>query len=96
MFSLQHKFYGFLDQDPDDDDEPDVLPEGPPALFKISDADGSLDMESVKEGDISKEDLTSEVFISKFCSHLLTKPRTNLVVLSIESNMYCYILSKHI
>lgn len=59
---MQHKFYGFLDEE-DDDDEPDVVPEGPPALFKVSDADGSLDMEAVKEGDISQGDLQSQVCV---------------------------------
>ncbi|WAR26937.1 GELS2-like protein [Mya arenaria] len=61
--SPNHKFYGFLDED-GDDDEDDLEAEGPPALFKVSDADGSLDMEEVKTGDISADDLSSDdVFI---------------------------------
>ena len=60
-FCLQHPFFEMLDQDDDDDDD-DVDPEGPPTLLKISDADGSLDMEEVKTGDISPDDLSSQVY----------------------------------
>ncbi|XP_052780684.1 gelsolin-like protein 2 [Mya arenaria] len=56
-------FYGFLDEE-GDDDEDDADPEGPPTLLKLSDADGSLDMQEVKTGEITADDLSSDdVFI---------------------------------
>lgn len=57
--SPSHKFYDALDED-DDDDEPDAEAGGDPVLLKVSDADGSLDTEPVKEGEISRDDLTSD------------------------------------
>lgn len=53
-------FYDYFDEE-DDDDEPDAEREGGPVLLKVSDNDGSLDMENVKEGEkISREDLSSD------------------------------------
>ncbi|WAR26938.1 GELS1-like protein [Mya arenaria] len=51
-------FYGFLDEE-GDDDEDDADPEGPPTLLKLSDADGSLDMQE----DVFIVDTKKEVFV---------------------------------
>ncbi|XP_052260852.1 gelsolin-like protein 1 isoform X1 [Dreissena polymorpha] len=62
--SATHKFYNFLDDDDDDDDDDNVPIEGEPTLFRVSDDDGSLDMEQVKSGVIIQKDLkTEDVFI---------------------------------
>ncbi|XP_045166593.2 gelsolin-like protein 1 isoform X2 [Mercenaria mercenaria] len=63
--SDNHRFYdNFADDDDDEDDEPDVMPEGEAILKKVSDADGSLDLEDVKEGEFSTDDLcTDDVYL---------------------------------
>lgn len=58
--SDNHKFYQLLDEDEDDDDQDEEADNKTPILCKISDADGSLDTEFVKDGKISKADLCSD------------------------------------
>lgn len=57
--SPNHRFYDALVDD-DDDDEPDAVPEGDPVLLKVSDEDGSLDAEPVKQGPVCRDDLGSD------------------------------------
>ncbi|KAL4226806.1 hypothetical protein ACF0H5_014784 [Mactra antiquata] len=57
--SPNHKFYEYLNDEDDDDDEDDVDADGDPVLMKVSDADGSLDMEPV-DADVSMENLGSD------------------------------------
>ena len=60
----EHKFYQALtdDEEEDDEDQPDSA--STPKLFRVSDEDGSLDMDMVKEGDLGMGDLDSkDVFV---------------------------------
>ena len=56
---FQHKFYEALDEDVDEDQEEDD--ESDVKLFKVSDADGSLDMDLVKEYKVTADDLDGNV-----------------------------------
>lgn len=57
--SDRHPFYEALDEDQDDNGD-EVDDAGDIKLLKISDADGSLDCETVKEGEIVADDLCSD------------------------------------
>ena len=48
-----------MDEDPDDDEQEEDDSEI--TLFKVSDEDGSLDMDFVKDGEITRADLCSNV-----------------------------------
>lgn len=63
--SERHKFYDALDEDPDNDEQEEDDSEI--TLFKVSDEDGSLDMDFVKDGEITRADLCSnDVMICDF------------------------------
>lgn len=63
--SERHKFYDALDEDVDSDEEGDD--DSNVKLFKVSDADGSLDMDLVKEDQVRADDLNGDdVFICDF------------------------------
>lgn len=65
--SEKHKFYEALDEDVDEDQEEDD--ESDVKLFKVSDADGSLDMDLVKEYKVTADDLDgNDVFVCDFKS----------------------------
>lgn len=56
--STSHKFYDALDEDADQDEQEEDDSEI--TLFKVSDQDGSLDMDFVKDGEITRADLCSD------------------------------------
>ncbi|XP_060586480.1 gelsolin-like protein 2 [Ruditapes philippinarum] len=58
--SPEHAVYGYLDGEDDDDDEPDADDDDAVVLKKVCDADGTCDLEDVKEGEVSRDDLTSD------------------------------------
>lgn len=57
--SDNHKFYDALDEDPDDEEQ-DAEDDGETVLTKVSDDDGSIGMDPVKEGNVTKDDLSSD------------------------------------
>ena len=65
IFFFQHRFYDLLDEELEQD-ETDGAADSTSVLLKVSDQDGSLDTELVKEGPISEDDLQPEV--CKLCS----------------------------
>ena len=64
IFFFQHRFYDLLDEELEQD-ETDGAADSTSVLLKVSDQDGSLDTELVKEGPISEDDLQPDV--CKFC-----------------------------